>query len=248
MRDRASRVEQSRLRPRCIMSGLRRGRPAEMPKNDERGAGLPCTLLAISGEEDRQRRRRQRRGGARSEGEGWTSGWGRMASAQRHSAENAEVSLCGKHQRRTCVSAEFSVPTAHGKSAPRAPVQGPPRGHGVAVGAEMEATKMEHAYRVFVGIDWAETAHEVWVTDGHGNLVAHRQVPHKGEALTAMADWLIELAGGQADAVAVAIETPHGPVVDTLLDREAHVFSINPKQLDRFRDRFSPGGADLVAT
>jgi transposase len=107
----------------------------------------------------------------------------------------------------------------------------------------MEATKMEHAYRVFVGIDWAETAHEVWVTDGHGNLVAHRQVPHTGEALTAMADWLIELAGGQANAAAVAIETPHGPVVDTLLDREAHVFSINPKQLDRFRDRFSPGGA-----
>ena len=32
-------------------------------------------------------------------------------------------------------------------------------------------------------------------------------------------------------------------MVDSLLDRSFHVFSINPKQLDRFRDRFSPVGA-----
>ena len=43
--------------------------------------------------------------------------------------------------------------------------------------------------------------------------------------------------------VAVAIETPHGPVVEALMDRGVAVYSINPKQLDRFRDRFSPAGA-----
>jgi transposase len=36
---------------------------------------------------------------------------------------------------------------------------------------------------------------------------------------------------------------PHGPVVDVLLDRGFIVHSINPKQLDRLRDRFSVAGA-----
>jgi transposase len=43
--------------------------------------------------------------------------------------------------------------------------------------------------------------------------------------------------------VVVAIEVPHGPVVDALLDRGFAVFAINPKQLDRLRDRFSVAGA-----
>jgi len=41
----------------------------------------------------------------------------------------------------------------------------------------------------------------------------------------------------------VAIETPHGPIVEALLERGFNVYSINPKQLDRFRDRFTVAGA-----
>jgi transposase len=48
---------------------------------------------------------------------------------------------------------------------------------------------------------------------------------------------------GDAATVAVAIEVPHGPVVDTLLERGFAVHAINPKQLDRLRDRFSIAGA-----
>lgn len=102
---------------------------------------------------------------------------------------------------------------------------------------------MDHVYRRFVGIDWANSAHEVWATDADGQCLGERQVPHGGRSLIELADWLVALAGGEATAVAVAIETPHGPIVDTLLDRGCHVFAINPKQLDRFRDRFSPSGA-----
>ena len=43
--------------------------------------------------------------------------------------------------------------------------------------------------------------------------------------------------------MAVAIEVPHGPVVDALQDRGFAVHAINPKQLDRLRDRFSVAGA-----
>jgi hypothetical protein len=48
---------------------------------------------------------------------------------------------------------------------------------------------------------------------------------------------------GAAREVVVAIEVPRGPVVDTLLDRGFAVYSINPKVLDRLRDRFSVAGA-----
>jgi hypothetical protein len=48
-----------------------------------------------------------------------------------------------------------------------------------------------------------------------------------------LGDWLLSITGA-ASAVALAIEVPHGPVVDSLIDRGFAVHSINPKQLDRF--------------
>jgi len=61
--------------------------------------------------------------------------------------------------------------------------------------------------------------------------------------LAEMADWLIATSGGAPSMIHVAIEVPHGPIVETLLERGFNVYAINPKQLDRFRDRFSPAGA-----
>ena len=55
--------------------------------------------------------------------------------------------------------------------------------------------------------------------------------------------WLVATSGGTPDKIHVAIEVPHGPIVETLLERGFNVYAINPKQLGRFRDRFSPAGA-----
>ena len=41
----------------------------------------------------------------------------------------------------------------------------------------------------------------------------------------------------------MAIEMTQGPVVEALLERGFCVYGINPKQLDRFRDRFTVAGA-----
>jgi transposase len=102
---------------------------------------------------------------------------------------------------------------------------------------------VEERYTIFGGIDWADTSHQVCVTNSTGDRVAERTVEHTGVAVSEMADWLVGLSGGDPAAVAVAIETPRGAIVETLLERGCHVFAINPKQLDRFRDRFSPAGA-----
>jgi Transposase len=72
--------------------------------------------------------------------------------------------------------------------------------------------------------------------------VGERAFPHGGAGLAALCGWLLSIAG-EAGAVAVAIEVPHGPVMDALLDRDFAVHAIDPKQLDRLRDRFGVAGA-----
>ena len=96
----------------------------------------------------------------------------------------------------------------------------------------------------YVGVDWASRNHQVCVLDGAGAVRGERVFAHSGPGLWAMASWILETVGEVAPAtVGVAIETPHGPVVESLLAHGLAVHSINPKQLDRFRDRYSPAGA-----
>src|SRR5262249_17802932 len=56
-----------------------------------------------------------------------------------------------------------------------------------------------------------------------------------------MIAWLLKASGGEPSEIHVAIETPHGPIVEALPERGFNLYSINPKQLDRFRDRFTVG-------
>ena len=94
----------------------------------------------------------------------------------------------------------------------------------------------------FAGVDWGSQKHQVCLLDAAGKLVGEREFPHGGAGLAALCDWLVSVAGDPG-RVAVAIEVPHGPVVDALLDRGFAVHAINPKQLDRLRDRVSLAGA-----
>ena len=95
----------------------------------------------------------------------------------------------------------------------------------------------------FVGIDWAAQEHVVSLYDGAGNKIGQRKFSHGGTGLTDMIAWLLKASGGEPGEIHVGIETPHGPIVEALLERRFNVYSINPKQLDRFRDRFTVAGA-----
>src|SRR6266850_425965 len=98
-------------------------------------------------------------------------------------------------------------------------------------------------YEWFVGIDWGSQQHQVCVLDRDRRLVGARAVDHDGASLAQLAAWLWTLSVGQPQRVSVAIEVPRGAIVEGLLERGFHVFAINPKQLDRFRDRHSVAGA-----
>jgi transposase len=98
-------------------------------------------------------------------------------------------------------------------------------------------------YEWFVGIDWGSQQHQVCVLDRDRRRVGERAVDHDGASLARLADWLWTLSAGQPQRVAVAIEVPRGAIVEGLLERGFHLLAINPKQLDRFRDRHSVAGA-----
>lgn len=96
----------------------------------------------------------------------------------------------------------------------------------------------------YAGVDWASQSHHVFLTDGDGRKIGERVFKHSGEGLAEMAAWLMATSGAvDAAQIEVAIEVPHGPVVETLLERSFKVRAINPKQMDRFRDRFMLAGA-----
>lgn len=92
-----------------------------------------------------------------------------------------------------------------------------------------------------VGIDWGSESHQVCRIDGEEEP-RQRSFPHTGEGLRALVDFVLE---GEIDPeqIAVAIEVNHGAVVEALLAKGLRIHSINPKLLDRLRDRFSLAGA-----
>src|SRR5512132_2304341 len=96
--------------------------------------------------------------------------------------------------------------------------------------------------RYYIGVDWADQTHAVWVVDERGTKITARTVPHTAEGMT---EWGRELDEWRAQGIErwAAIERPEGRVVDFLLDHGVLVYPVNPKALDRARDRFRQSGA-----
>jgi transposase len=104
-----------------------------------------------------------------------------------------------------------------------------------------EGGTMSDPYELYVGIDWASTSHQICLVppDGAQEVFA---VAHSGAGLAALRERL-QARGVSPERTAVAIEVPRGALVEALLAHGCHVYAINPKQLDRFRDRHTVAGA-----
>lgn len=99
------------------------------------------------------------------------------------------------------------------------------------------------SFELTVGIDCGSEEHQVCILDRHRRRIADRRFPHSGEGLRELADWLLTHGASDPVRVLVAIEVPRGAVVETLLERGFRVWAINPRQLDRFRERYTAAGA-----
>lgn len=102
---------------------------------------------------------------------------------------------------------------------------------------------MTDTFMTYVGVDWASAAHYAYAVDAEGRKLGHRPFPHSGEGLTELVAWIRSVNGQDPGPIAIGIEVPHGPVVEHLMDAGFLVHAINPKQLDRLRDRFTMAGA-----
>lgn len=102
---------------------------------------------------------------------------------------------------------------------------------------------MAERARWFVGIDWGSAEHQLCVLAPDGTVMGTRVVSHTTTAVHEALHWLEQLTGTTPEALAVGLETPRGVLVDTLIEWGCAVWAINPKQLDRFRDRFTAAGA-----
>lgn len=95
---------------------------------------------------------------------------------------------------------------------------------------------------IFVGDDWAEAHHDVYVCDDVGAKLAARRVP---EGIAGIAV-LHELIGGHAadpGEVVIGIETDRGLWVQALVAAGYQLYAINPRAASRYRDRHSVSGA-----
>ena len=91
--------------------------------------------------------------------------------------------------------------------------------------------------RYYIGVDWGDRLHQVYVGDHEGKKVREIKVPETVEALAEIGRWLDEQRAEGFELWA-AIEKPAGRIVDFLLDHGVEVYPVNPKAVDRVRDRY----------
>jgi transposase len=106
---------------------------------------------------------------------------------------------------------------------------------------------------LYVGVDWAETPHAACLVDAAGTVVRRLTIPHTPAGLRRLRE-AIAVAEPTPTAVLVAIERPDGLLVAALLLAGYVVYALNPKAVERYRERTrlaggktDPADAELLA-
>lgn len=95
---------------------------------------------------------------------------------------------------------------------------------------------------IFVGDDWAEDHHDVYVMDEAGARLASRRLPEGLEGIRGFHELVADLVDEPDEAV-VGIETDRGLWVHALAAAGYRVYAINPMAVSRYRDRHNVAGA-----
>ena len=95
---------------------------------------------------------------------------------------------------------------------------------------------------IFVGDDWAEAHHDVYVMDEAGSRLASRRLPEGLEGIGGFHD-LVACHVDDSSEVVIGIETDRGVWVQALTAAGYQVYAINPVAVSRYRDRHNLSGA-----
>lgn len=95
---------------------------------------------------------------------------------------------------------------------------------------------------IFVGVDWARTSHDVTLLDESGAVLAHFTIADTLQGVGELHSMIANHVD-VPDQVVIAIETPHGLLVQALVAAGYALYAVNPKASSRYRDRHAVGGA-----
>jgi phosphotransferase system HPr (HPr) family protein len=96
----------------------------------------------------------------------------------------------------------------------------------------------------FVGIDWADCKHDIYVYPADGSAATHEVIEAKSEAIQ---DWILKMReqfAREGRKVLVGLEQSKGALIYQLMEHDFFVlYPINPKTLASFQEAFRPSGA-----
>src|SRR5436190_6543071 len=106
---------------------------------------------------------------------------------------------------------------------------------------------------LFVGDDWAEDHHDMYLMNDAGERLVSRRLPEGLAGIRRLHELIAEQAEDPTQVV-IGIETDRGLWVDALTAAEYQIFAINPLAVARYRDRHhvsraksDPSDAKLLA-
>lgn len=95
---------------------------------------------------------------------------------------------------------------------------------------------------VFMGDDWAEDHHDVYLMNEDGKKLAGRRLPEGLDGIRSFHELVADHIDDPAEVI-VGIETDRGLWVTALVAAGYQVYAINPLAASRYRDRHNVGGA-----
>src|SRR4029077_18724571 len=100
------------------------------------------------------------------------------------------------------------------------------------------------AVTAYIGIDWADQKHAIALRSAaEPNKIEHQLIDQKPEALM---EWIggLEQRFGTQGKILVCLEQSRGALIYHLMGYDFfELYPVNPLQLARYRETFSPGGA-----
>ncbi|MGW1002028.1 IS110 family transposase [Streptomyces sp. NPDC002520] len=98
---------------------------------------------------------------------------------------------------------------------------------------------------LLIGDDWAEDHHDIEVEDETGRKLATANLPEGVKGIAKLHELVARHGGEDLDPaeVVVGIETDRGSWVQALIASGYQVFAINPRQVNRFKERYATSGA-----
>ena len=102
-----------------------------------------------------------------------------------------------------------------------------------------DSTPNKIAPALFIGIDWADQAHDCYIIDTQGKG-QHQKFKQSPEAIDLWVKQMFELSGGKP--IAIMLEQSKGPLIYALMFRpNVLLYPVNPKQFAKYRESY-PGG------